>query len=72
MEAIGYAVVDDDQIDLRTVSQSPTAAMVNWLWVVPGVRCTRMHTDDEIKALFEEMKKTAIVSEVTIAVKASL
>ena len=56
METIGYAVVVDGDIDMRTVSQHQRAAKVNWLWV-NGVRVTDNFSDVDIEYAWDKRRR---------------
>lgn len=53
--AHGYAIQKDGIIDLKTVSHSEVAAMVNWL-CCNGVMILRGATDDFVKKAFEDKR----------------
>ncbi len=46
-----YAVIRDDKIDVRTVSESRRAAIVNWLVVACDCPVFNVTTDEEIERL---------------------
>ncbi len=52
MRATGYAVVCDSEIDMRTVSPTRRAAIVNWLYV-HGIPLYCSTTDEEIEAFWD-------------------
>lgn len=51
--AEGWAVIDGSGINVRTVSDSRRAAIVNWL-VTNGYMILAHHTDEEIERLWEQ------------------
>lgn len=46
----GWAVKEGDVINIRTVSDTRRAAIVNWLVIVPKVMIYNHMTDDEIES----------------------
>lgn len=62
-----YAVITDQKIDIRTVSDTRRAAIVNWLVVSPGFLVWRTHTDEEIENLWKQFQGDAIVATVEIS-----
>lgn len=54
--AVGYAVVGQDGIDVRTVSPTERAAKVNWLWVNGGT-VLRGDSDEQIADVFSVRTK---------------
>lgn len=50
--AEGHAVVWNGEIDVRTVSESRRAAIVNWLVVNRGVEIMNGTTDEQISLLW--------------------
>ena len=67
-KARGYAVVMDDKIDMRTVSATRRAAIVNWLVANAVCMVYLWTTDDEIEVLWARYNTAnrAHVTEVTI------
>lgn len=63
--ARGWAVVDDGLIDVRTVSLTRRAAIVNWL-VTHGVVIGSTYSDEQIEALWFVHKVEAECKEVEI------
>jgi len=53
MHAEGWAVVEDGEIDMRTVSPHRRAAIVNWLVVGPGIPVWDDMDDESIYRLFD-------------------
>ncbi len=51
--AKGWAVTIGAEIDLRTVSPTERAAMVNGLVTIFGVTVYNSHTDEEIEKMFD-------------------
>lgn len=62
----GFAVVFNDVIDVRTVSETRRAAIVNWLVVASGCMIYNRTTDQQIEWLWEKNKGHAFVKGVTI------
>lgn len=48
-----WAIVHKGTIDIRTVSPTRRAAIVNWLVVERGYLITNAHTDEQIEMLWE-------------------
>lgn len=75
--AVGFAVVQGDVIDVRTVSPTRRGALVNWLTVMPGVSVFANWSDHAIEKTWESRVKhfpgtecrhvTIITSEVSVA-----
>jgi len=66
MKAFGYAVAQDGAIDVKTVSPTRVAAMVNWLHVKAGITCDNGVADDVIENLFNRYAHIARVISVSI------
>jgi hypothetical protein len=64
--AVGYAVVDDDGINVRTVSPTRRAAIVNWLLIECGLLAMQITTDVEIEQAWNAHRDTANVRTVGI------
>lgn len=62
----GWAVVDNDQINVRTVSPTRRAAIINWLVFEQGHRIYVSTPDDLIELAWEMAKGSATVHEVVI------
>lgn len=69
MKASGFAVVEDGEIDVRTVSSSKVAAMVNFLVVARDVVPTARMDDEDVEELWEHRRDDAQLVEVEIGVK---
>lgn len=54
MPATGHAVQTFGKILVNTISDTPRAAMVNWLVTVPQVMILQRHSDDDIVAAFDQ------------------
>lgn len=50
--AAGWGVTDDRGLDIRTVSDSRRAAIVNWLVIKARVLIRADHSDEEIEYLW--------------------
>lgn len=59
LEAQGWAVVAMKEINVRTVSSTSRAAIVNWLIVGPGVMVTNHMSDYDIEQLWQKYRKVA-------------
>ena len=57
--ANGYAVTLSGEIDVRTVSPTERAAMVNWLIAARGVLVLADATDAQIRKAFEKVCASA-------------
>ncbi len=55
-EIEGYAVSTFGKVSIRTVSDTPRAAMVNWLVTVPQVMVLNSWTDEFIAEAFDTME----------------
>lgn len=62
----GYAVVLDERIDIRTVSETRRAAIVNWLVVNMICPIFNHTTDEQIELIWEQNKGFAEVKEVVV------
>lgn len=56
MSTQGWAVVDYGTINIKTVSGTRRAAIVNWLVVQKGEFITNAHSDEDIERLWEVKK----------------
>lgn len=55
--AVGFAVIDQlGEINMRTVSPTEQAAMVNWLGVEAGVMVPQGASFDQIRSEFEQLR----------------
>lgn len=54
MPATGRAEQTFGKILVNTISDTPRAAMVNWLVTVPQVMILQRHSDDDIAAAFDQ------------------
>lgn len=62
----GYAVVQNGIINIKTVSPSRRAAIVNWLIVEHSIRIFQWTTDKDIETLWEHNRGCATVNTVKI------
>lgn len=62
----GYAVITNDKIDMRTVSETRRAAIVNWIVVEGGRMVFNATTDEEIEQMWGELHGTSQVAAVEI------
>ena len=65
-KAEAYAVIENDKIDVRTVSPTRRAAIVNWLVVNRGCLILRTTTDEGIEDLWKDAQGNATVAAVEI------
>jgi hypothetical protein len=68
MIAHGWAVVDNGEIDTKTVSAGPLAAMVNWILVKKGVMATGLWSDNDVEKEWQRLRGKAELVEVDISV----
>ena len=61
-----FAVIMDEKIDVRTVSETRRAAIVNWLVVSCGCPVFNFTTDEEIERLWRGHSEGAAVGRVEI------
>lgn len=64
--AVGWAVIDDEGLKVRTVSETRRAAIVNWLVTEAGLLVTQLHTDENIEAMWNAQRGDAITKKVHI------
>lgn len=67
---IGWAVIENEQINLRSVSPTRRAAIVNFLVTDRGRYISNSTSDHEIEAMFSRDRRGATAVEVTIEVAA--
>ncbi len=61
-----WAVKEGDKINIRTVSDTRRAAIVNWLVVVPRVMIYNHMTDAEIESLWKHRPGVAEIIKVNV------
>ena len=66
--AEGYAVIENGKIDVRTVSLTNRAAIVNWLVVNHDHKIYSNTTDHQIETLWKIEKGNASVVKVNITI----
>ncbi len=59
MKSRAWAVIDNDQIDIATVSPTWRGAVVNWLVGSAGIMIWNCMRDQKIRDLWEQQKGTA-------------
>ncbi len=62
-----YAVIVDEKIDVRTVSETRRAAIVNWLVVNCGCPIFASTTDEQIEEIWKERSGDAFVAAVEVS-----
>lgn len=62
-----WAVIDSDGINIRSVSPTRTAAIVNWLYTETMVAPKMSWTDDEIELTWQEHKGNAVAARVAVS-----
>ena len=65
-KAPAFAVIVDDEIDVRTVSDTRRDAIVNWLVVERSILVMNSTTDEQIEQLWGEHRGKATVEPVEI------
>ena len=65
-----WAVVHKDAINIRTVSPTRRAAIVNWLVVERDYLITNARTDEQIETLWELECEDETVEQVHVSLKA--
>jgi len=65
--ATAWAVVDHDGINIRSISVTRRAAIINWLVTDARQFISSSHDDDHINALWDAEKGEATVSPVCIS-----
>lgn len=65
-EAIGFAAIDGGQINIKTVSDTRRAAMINWLVTERNVMIYNAMTDEHVERLWFHFRGTADIEYVTI------
>lgn len=68
MNPNGWAVVEDGEIAVDTVSPKRRAAIVNWLYTRRKVMVMNYHSDEEIDKFWQEFKGDYQVAEVVISI----
>ncbi len=66
MKAYGYAIIEGGEIDVRTVSPTRRAAIVNWLVIHRSKMIYAAATDEEIEKLWELYGGAVTLREVEI------
>ena len=61
MEADGWAVIEDIGLDLRSVSPTRRAALVNWLVTRKNMMATIYTTDEQIERMWDANRGDADV-----------
>lgn len=73
VSAAGWAVVDGERLDVRTVSPTRRAAIVNWLVTTAQENVYAWETDERIDARWERviaLRRGVTVREVSITTNA--
>lgn len=63
---LGWAVVDRNQIKIRTVSDTRRAAIVNWLCVEKGALVSNATTDEQIEVMWHVTCGEAICTTISV------
>lgn len=63
----GYAVIEDNKIEVRTVSPTRRAAIVNWLVVRKNCMIYLTTTDDQIEEMWENWSGDTYIASVDIS-----
>lgn len=72
MKAYGYAVAQDGKIDVRTVSPTASAAMVNWLCASRGVMLSDAVDDAAVKRMFDSVRDVYDARLISVSIVESL
>lgn len=65
----GWGVVDRNGLNIRTVSPTRRAAIVNWLVVEAGCAILASHTDGHINALWDAHRGEALIKPIRMYVQ---
>ncbi len=65
----GWGVVDADGVNVRTISVTRIAAIVNWLVVERQQRISNWHTDVQIETIWNAERGEAVAMQVRIYVQ---
>ncbi len=68
----GFAVVQNTVIDIKTVSPTRRAAIVNWIVTRKGAMIYQQTTDEEIEDLWERHRGDACVMQVDVCLSMPL
>lgn len=55
--ALGHAVAEDGVINVKTISDSRIAALVNWLAVTPKILARSNMSDTEVEIVFAQFQQ---------------
>ena len=66
MNTLAFAVIVNQQIDVKTVSPSHQAAIINWLVVAKKIMIYDHTTDTQIEALWKKHKGRAVVEQIVL------
>jgi len=66
MKTEAWAVIDNGGINIRSVSPTRRAALVNWLVVERQLQATIFATDDDIERMWEANKGDAAATKVAV------
>lgn len=69
MEADGWAIIEDIGIDVRSVSPTRRAAIVNWLVTRKGIMIYHTTTDEQIEAMWKATHDDAEAMPVKVTAK---
>ena len=67
MQAKGWAVIEYGEINVRSISPTRRAAIVNWLCTEASAVLSNAATDIEIEELWATKRGTAVVGKVMIS-----
>lgn len=65
----GFGIVEFDGLDMRTVSPTRRATIINWLVVQANQMISSRHTDEQIESLWDEHRGEAMVRPVRVYVQ---
>jgi hypothetical protein len=64
--AEGWAIIENGRINVRTVSPTRRAAIVNFLVVERGILVMDSATDEQIEQKWKQMRSQAVVTEIVV------
>jgi hypothetical protein len=64
--AQGWAIALDGQINIRTVSDTPRAAVVNWLVTEANQPIWASMTDDDIQHIWDKLRGSCVIVKVLV------
>lgn len=68
MTALGWAVTDEDGINVKSVADSRRAAIINWLVTTHSLAIMNAHSDADVENMWAHHRGSADVGLVSITV----